>query len=121
MKVKSVLDHELKLMGYKFLCLGCNEHHVIYTEPSTGKVIWGFNGDMEKPTFTPSLRVMCGHYCTGQEGKKCWCDYHKEHPEDTRAPICYMCHSIITDGKIQYQNDCTHKLAGQTVEMEDII
>ena len=30
-----------------------------------------------------------------------------------------ICHSFITDGKIQYLNDCTHKLAGQTIELPE--
>ena len=30
-----------------------------------------------------------------------------------------VCHSFIKDGNIQYLNDCTHKLAGQTIEIPD--
>jgi len=31
-----------------------------------------------------------------------------------------ICHSFITDGKIQFLSDCTHHLAGQTVDLNDI-
>lgn len=28
-----------------------------------------------------------------------------------------VCHSFVTDGCIQYLGDCTHRLAGQTVDL----
>lgn len=31
----------------------------------------------------------------------------------------YRCHLFITDGKIQYLSDCTHELAGTTVELTE--
>lgn len=54
---------------------------------------WTFNGDMEKPAVSPSLLI---NY---EDGK--------------------VCHSFIKEGKIQFLNDCTHDLAGQTVDLED--
>ena len=30
-----------------------------------------------------------------------------------------ICHSFVTDGRIQFLGDCTHKLAGQTVDLPD--
>lgn len=54
---------------------------------------WKFNGDYERPTFTPSLLIQYA---------------------DQK-----ICHSFVTDGKIQYLSDCTHELAGQTVEIPD--
>jgi len=56
---------------------------------------WTFNGDYDKPTFRASLLVNAGSV----------------------EPSRPVCHSFITDGKIQYLSDCTHKLAGQTVEL----
>lgn len=29
-----------------------------------------------------------------------------------------VCHSFVRNGTIQYLNDCTHNLAGKTVDME---
>lgn len=91
--------------GFTFWCLGCEEEHQI----NTGKDRWEFNGDLEKPTFTPS-------YLT-------WLDPNPEaDPKfDTKGKYRngFRCHSYITDGKIQYLEDCTHKLAGQTVEMKE--
>jgi len=53
---------------------------------------WSFNNDQEKPTFQPSLKRTRPGYC---------------------------CHSFVRDGKIQFLGDCTHELAGQTVEIPD--
>lgn len=53
---------------------------------------WTWNGKTEQPTFTPSLLITSPGYC---------------------------CHTITTDGRIQFCGDCTHALAGQTVDMID--
>ena len=53
---------------------------------------WTWNGDYDKPTVNPSIVTV------GVEPK---------------------CHSFIRDGKIQFLNDCTHALKGQTVEIPD--
>ena len=29
------------------------------------------------------------------------------------------CHTFVTDGRIQFLGDCTHALAGQTVDLPD--
>lgn len=58
---------------------------------------WTFNGNMEKPTFAPSL------LCTWKSGD---------------PPIPHVCHSYVRDGQIQFLNDCTHAMAGQTVALE---
>jgi hypothetical protein len=121
MKVKGVVDRDAKRIAYKFKCPGCKDYHIIYTEPTDrNNFVWGFNGNVDSPTFTPSLLITCGHYVSGQEGKKCWCDYHKEHPEDDKAPVCYVCHSFVREGMIQFLSDCTHELAGQTVELPEL-
>lgn len=54
---------------------------------------WTFNNDPERPTFKPSL--LC-------------------RTDDTR------CHSFITAGRIRFLADCTHALAGQTVDLPEI-
>jgi hypothetical protein len=59
---------------------------------------WTFNGDLERPTFSPSLLV------TGYLNKK--------HPNG-------ICHSYITNGQIQYLGDSTHELAGKTIELPE--
>lgn len=58
---------------------------------------WLWNGDMEKPTLTPSIRTTGGH-----KGE-------------------HLCHSFVTDGKIKFLNDSTHEFAGQIVDLLDAI
>lgn len=51
---------------------------------------WTWNGSTDKPTLKPSVRTK-GHN--------------------------YLCHSWINDGKVKFLDDCTHELAGQTVDL----
>jgi len=103
--------------GYHFHCEGCNTAHGVITEGKEGPV-WGFNGNEEKPTFTPSVLVRWvslpdeieknenGGYILGADGR-------------LKGAKDEVCHSFVTDGKIKYLNDCTHYLKGQTVELLD--
>lgn len=102
--------------GLMFWCPGCDHAHGI----STGPGGWGFNGDFERPTFTPSLLVRSGHYRDGwKAGDACWCTFYAlpEHASDPRKFVCGICHSFVTLGRIQFLDDCTHHLKGQTVEI----
>ena len=83
----------------KFYCPGCKVTHMISKGPKSywKRNAWTFNGDYDKPTFNPSLLVTMD--CK---------EYHAR------------CHSFIRDGKIQFLSDCTHSLAGQTVEIQDM-
>ena len=86
---------------FQFYCKGCKCHHAVWTKPSKDiDAVWGFNDSMERPTITPSILVRWSRPST--------------------PPVDFVCHSFITDGKIQYLTDCTHELAGQTIELPDI-
>jgi len=87
---------------YSFYCEGC-EHLHTYTVTEDGQN-WIFNGDMDKPSFTPSLL--------------------------NRNPLIAVdgtvterdrCHLHVTDGMVIHCSDCTHKLAGLTVELKEKI
>lgn len=73
--------------GWAVQCPGCQSAH-FYDQR------WTFNGDMEKPTFLPSLNI-------------------KIEPTDRQRPN-KVCHSNVTDGRIMFHNDCTHILAGES-------
>lgn len=61
---------------------------------------WTFNGDLEKPSFTPSVRC----WWTGiDEGER----------------VTETCHFYVTDGKVQFLSDSTHAFAGQTHDLPD--
>jgi hypothetical protein len=80
-----------KVHRYFIQCPGCKEEHQF----NDG---WKFNGDMENPTFSPSLLV---------QGGRGFGDAYED----------FRCHSFIRDGRIQFLNDCTHHLKGQTVDL----
>lgn len=100
-----------------FVCPGCNSEHEI----SIAEGGWTFNGDFEKPTFSPSVLLTSGHHFpTWKEGQPCWCTFNAEHPDDSAPFECVRCHSFVTDGRIQFLSDSTHALAGQTVDLPEI-
>lgn len=75
---------------------------------------WQWNGDVKRPTTAPSILVRSGHHAPHWKlGDNCWCgkDY---------GYTCTVCHSFLKDGRIEFLNDCTHALAGKTVDLADI-
>lgn len=113
---------KVKLIGQiaSFFCPGCKSFHTLNVSGES-RPGWGFNGNIEKPTFTPSVLVKSGHYASGHKpGDECWCTYYAEHPDEDRDGFeCGICHSFVTDGRIQFLGDCTHELAGQTVDLPE--
>lgn len=114
-------NHPERTGIYFFFCPGCQCRHLVYTnEPAASGSRWIFNGDINNPTISPSLLIRTGHYVPGQENERCWCNYIAEHPEEKdQVPHCSVCHSFIRAGKIQFLPDCSHHLAGQTVDLPD--
>lgn len=81
---------------------------------------WGYNGNPDAPTFTPSILVTGGHYIAGWDGKSCWCTHNAERPTEPAAFKCKRCHSYVTDGMIRFLDDCSHTLKNQTVPLPDL-
>ena len=84
-----------------FECPGCGENHGFPVDGSRG---WSWNGDVDRPTITPSILARG----------------HKFVSEDSDDTIPYICHSFVTDGRIQFLSDCTHANAGQTVDLLEV-
>jgi hypothetical protein len=93
--------HEVQV--WAFHCPGCGYDHAFTVGPKNDVDIsgnkvdrprWKWNGSVDSPTFTPSL--LCS----------------KDVPSA-------RCHSIVTDGKIAFCQDCWHDLKGKTVAMPD--
>lgn len=93
-----------------FWCAGCSEMHMVNTDASD-RPAWGFNGNYEVPTFTPSILVTGVRRPTDDE-----CD--RIMAGEKIEPTPRVCHSFVTDGRIQFLGDCTHALAGQTVALQ---
>lgn len=95
-----------------FWCPACNQVHTIDDK-------WTYSGTDEKPTVRASVKAM-------------YVKVPNPLPHDENGRIMFdenkrvigakdmICHLFITDGKIRYLNDCTHEMAGQTVDMEDL-
>lgn len=82
---------------FTFYCPGCKHGHH-YEVPR-----WSFNGNYDKPTFAPSLRMF-----TPQS---------KDPVDGTAIQEKTICHLHLRDGRIEFCNDCDHDLKGQTVDM----
>lgn len=78
-------------MGYVHYCPPCDEMHML---PDA----WAFNGDVERPTFSPSFK----HTMPVAEG------------------VPQICHYTITGGVVQYHSDCTHSMKDQTVPLSEL-
>jgi hypothetical protein len=97
-----------------FWCPGCECMHVV----TSG---WAFDGNYEKPTFTPSVLVRGGHHASDWKGPDCWCTwYPKNKPDAVHKFVCGICHSFVRNGNIEFLSDCTHALAGKTVPLEPL-
>jgi hypothetical protein len=116
-RAKICNDSDGRFYGIRINCPGClysdgkPSKHVIplnalpagQTEMSPHiqwKDRWTFNGDFERPTFSPSLNTWYGG-------------------DDDEIPL-HRCHSFIRNGRIEFLPDCTHALAGQTVDLPEI-
>jgi len=78
---------------FYFWCPGCAMPHAFWVgcRDPLGDKRWSFDGDWEKPTFTPDLLIV-----TCKSGR---------------------CHLDVSHGEISYRGDSRHELAGKTVPM----
>jgi hypothetical protein len=73
-----------------FHCPGCGSTHGV-----ANGAVWTVNGSEERPTLSPSVLVRFGR------------------------DMAKVCHSFVRDGRIEFLTDCTHSLAGHTVDLPD--
>jgi hypothetical protein len=99
------VEKDGEIVGYYFRCPGCRYGHVAHINPHKNNINarWNFNGNVGKPTFSPSIlnRV------------KFDSRYEQNKPDE-------VCHIFVTDGQIQFLSDCTHSLAGKIVDIPDL-
>jgi hypothetical protein len=97
---------------FMFWCPGCKCGHGVWTTARNGNnCLWSFNGNLDKPTFSPSLLIRGTCDITDEEHKRIMAG-------ETITPRTFVCHSFVHNGTIQFLTDCTHALAGKTVPME---
>lgn len=95
MKLKEKRRSDGSLIGYGIKCPGCDGYHLFFM---SGDMTWEFNGNLEKPTFRPSLK-------NSHDGNK------------YEPPFC--CHLNLTDGVLQFHPDCTHANKGKFMDLPD--
>lgn len=88
-----------------FYCPGCGFNHGVITKERSQSG-WDWNGSFEKPTLHPSILTWGTNSVIGDD--------------DSVEAVPFRCHSFVREGKIQYLSDCSHDLAGKTIDMENI-
>lgn len=101
---------------FVFFCPGCQCGHGIKTYGPGPQ--WTFNGDVEKPTLSPSILVRSQRYPSGGAFPNDD-EYTRVIKEGSIEMTKTICHSFVKEGNIQFLDDCTHALKGQTVPLED--
>lgn len=116
-KALPVYDDADKIRGYMIMCPACGNGHEFYTNRE-GRPKWTFDGNVEKPTFSPSMLVRSQKYPSGNVWPTD--EEHKRMMTGEQLPMTpTVCHSFVSEGKIQFLSDCTHAMAGQTVELPE--
>lgn len=97
-------------------CPGCDEAHAITVE---GAGAWGWDGNTDAPTFTPSVKVdgfvltLAGRALLSKDQA----DGTRRGEGFTYDRVATVCHSFVKAGRMEFLGDCTHSMAGQTVEI----
>lgn len=103
-----------------FWCPGCGCAHAVWVaaegQSSPSGSNWGWNGSMDRPTFTPSVLVTSymSEPAVTPENLEEW----NKNPWPQKR-VDRRCHSFVKDGQIQFLGDCWHSLRGQTVPLEE--
>lgn len=94
MRVKCIPNANPTRVGiFQVWCPACRREHPITRE-------WEFNGNLDRPTFYPSLLV-----------------HEIDHGPYVIQP---RCHSFIEGGRIRFLPDCGHDKAGTTMDLPEL-
>lgn len=85
--------------GWLIFCPACQCGHKF----DRGR--WTFNGNLERPTFSPSMLIKTNS---------------PDSPHYQPRARSSVCHSFVRDGRIEFLGDCTHAMAGQTMDLPDM-
>lgn len=104
--LKTYFDERHNYGGYHaHWCPACDRlHEFAVDRPFRNGARWSFNGNLDQPTFEPSMNIRIGP----------WPDHSK------KAGQIEVCHYFLRNGQIQYLGDSTHALAGQTIALPDL-
>lgn len=101
-RAKRVQTTSGRLYGIEWWCEGCQDTHLVPVKQGVeGPKGWGWNESLDLPTLTPSVHV----------------HPHKTYGDGETVATTPRCHTFVRAGRIQYLGDCTHHLAGHTVDL----
>jgi hypothetical protein len=100
MKTTPLHDSAGNYAGELVECPACGYGHLFRTAPHKDLPVWSFNGDRDRPTFSPSMLVNARTHVAN--------------------PNAILCHSFVREGRIEFLSDCSHSMAGQTVDLPDV-
>lgn len=95
--LRSMTRNDVAYDALAFVCPGCvamgagSGLHMLPVNTTAVSPSWEWNGDLTRPTVSPSIL--------------------------TRYTAGTVCHSFMRDGRVEFLTDCTHELAGQTVDL----
>lgn len=98
--IRNINDNGVRYQALAFWCPGCDSVpylgalHMVPVNTTEKSPSWDWNGDLEKPTLSPSIL--------------------------TKRSDIGVCHSFLRDGVFEFLGDCTHKMANQHVPMPDL-
>lgn len=111
-RINHVDDHGHRYDALVFVCPGCEHvdgdgvrhgglHMLPISGDADGRPMWTFDGNLDAPTLSPSILSRRG-------------------PGADDLPPAFVCHSFLEAGRFRFLGDCTHELAGQTVDLPDL-
>jgi hypothetical protein len=108
-KLRKWVDPKSGDEGLTYWCQGCNKAHSIQTK---GDYVWDWNGDVERPVFSPSVLVTWpANPNAGEE--------FKEWRTERRCHTFVGCNGA-QPGQVIFLGDCTHALRGTVQPFPDL-
>lgn len=120
-KAKEVRGINDEVIGHAIMCPACGTYHVFDDKVNSARAKmrgggWDFNGDVDRPTFSPSMLMRTNFDIAAfSRAEKAGRALPVDMPK-----IDYVCHSYVREGRIEFLGDCTHDMRGQTHELPDI-
>lgn len=114
LRIKRYTDAGGRPIGWSHWCPGCRQSHQFNVEVPTkaypeygiaGGAQWNFDGNLEHPTFSPSMHIQAGGFTR---------------PDGSQVTRRTLCHYFLAAGDIRFLGDCAHELKGQVVPLPEI-
>lgn len=120
-KLRSSVDGSGR-RGLTYWCQGCESVHQIWYEGGPPNQNWGWNKDVDRPVFSPSVLVTHDLWTSPvtPDNLEQW----RAAPW-TQHQVRHVCHTFVgcngaQPGEVIFLSDCTHPLAGTVQPFPDL-